>query len=295
MPWVIGIDEAGYGPNLGPLVQAAVALSLPADDLSGWLSLKPRIRRVSEPDDGRLLVDDSKAIFSRNRSMEDLARGLLPFPRSVAAMGTDHLLDDSIQDYHEEYYACLDPGSESEPGSRLEFGPRRINLVMPRRFNRIVDETDSKAVVLMRGFIALIQSTLERLPGGDAVVIHGDKHGGRHYYAPLLQDAFAQGWLVTEKESASESRYRVTNLDRDITVVFRPRADAGSVSVALASMTAKYVREMCMKQFNDYWLKHCPDLKPTAGYPGDAKRFLNAIEPAMKKLGIPKEAVWRKK
>jgi len=30
--WVVGIDEAGYGPNLGPLVQAAVALYLPDDD-----------------------------------------------------------------------------------------------------------------------------------------------------------------------------------------------------------------------------------------------------------------------
>ena len=30
--WVVGIDEAGYGPNLGPLVQAAVGLYLPDDD-----------------------------------------------------------------------------------------------------------------------------------------------------------------------------------------------------------------------------------------------------------------------
>ena len=36
MPWVVGIDEAGYGPNLGPLVQAAVALHLPDDDPAGW-------------------------------------------------------------------------------------------------------------------------------------------------------------------------------------------------------------------------------------------------------------------
>ena len=32
MPWVIGIDEAGYGPNLGPLVQAAAAIWMPPDD-----------------------------------------------------------------------------------------------------------------------------------------------------------------------------------------------------------------------------------------------------------------------
>ena len=45
MPWVVGIDEAGYGPNLGPLVQAAVALRLPDDDLAGWTTLASRVRR----------------------------------------------------------------------------------------------------------------------------------------------------------------------------------------------------------------------------------------------------------
>ena len=48
MPWVVGIDEAGYGPNLGPLVQAAVALHLPAADPAGWDALKGTVRRAHE-------------------------------------------------------------------------------------------------------------------------------------------------------------------------------------------------------------------------------------------------------
>jgi len=121
------------------------------------------------------------------------------------------------------------------------------------------------------------------------------KHGGRNFYAAMVQAAFPDGWVVAEKESALESRYRVEMLDRPVTITFKPRADAESVAVALASMTAKYLREVCMKQFNRFWAKHVPGIEPTAGYPNDAKRFYTLIRPAMAKLGLSADQVWRKK
>ena len=51
-------------------------------------------------------------------------------------------------------------------------------------------------------------------------------------------------------------------------------------------MACKYLREVCMRQFNRFWAKHVPGLKPTAGYPTDAKRFYDAIRPAMARLGM---------
>ena len=75
----------------------------------------------------------------------------------------------------------------------------------------------------------------------------------------------------------------------------RPRADGDSVAVALASMLCKYLREVCMVQFNAFWAKHVPGIQPTAGYPVDAKRFIDEIRPAMERLGIPEAAVWRVK
>jgi ribonuclease HII len=101
--------------------------------------------------------------------------------------------------------------------------------------------------------------------------------------------------VVTEKESADESRYRVELLNRPVQIAFRPRADGDSVAVALASMLCKYLREVCMRQFNRFWAKHVPGLKPTAGYPSDARRFFAEIQPAMAKLGLTDEQVWRKK
>ena len=78
-------------------------------------------------------------------------------------------------------------------------------------------------------------------------------------------------------------------------VTFQPRADAEHFSVALASMVSKYVREVLMGEFNRFWCEQVPGLKPTAGYPGDSRRFYDAIRPAAERLGIPEAALWRRK
>jgi hypothetical protein len=48
-----------------------------------------------------------------------------------------------------------------------------------------------------------------------------------------------------------------------------------------------------MREFNRFWQAHVPGLKATAGYPLDAVRYIDAIRPAMLKLGIAERLVWR--
>jgi hypothetical protein len=160
----------------------------------------------------------------------------------------------------------------------------------------MVDEYGSKGTVLGRGLIDLIGSLTTAVPAdGEPLVFACDKQGGRNFYASILQEAFPEGWVVAERESADESRYRVEGLPRDVSITFRPRADGDSISVALASMLCKYLREVCMRQFNRFWARHVPGLQATAGYPVDAKRFFAEIRPAMEKLGLVADQVWRKK
>jgi hypothetical protein len=50
-----------------------------------------------------------------------------------------------------------------------------------------------------------------------------------------------------------------------------------------------------MAEFNGFWREQVPGLRPTAGYPADARRFYEAIRPAAERLGIPEAALWRRK
>jgi ribonuclease HII len=76
-------------------------------------------------------------------------------------------------------------------------------------------------------------------------------------------------------------------------LVITPQAESQSFAVALASMVSKYIREIFMHHWNAYWQQQVPGLRPTAGYPGDALRFLQAIEQARLQLGL-EEAVLRR-
>jgi ribonuclease HII len=122
-----------------------------------------------------------------------------------------------------------------------------------------------------------------------------DKQGGRNHYSALLQPAFAPGMVLAREEGFTRSVYQVTGLPVSVRLTLTPRADVGCFAVALASMISKYLRELLMVEFNAFWRAQMPQLKPTAGYPTDARRFWREILPALKRLPLTEDQVWRKR
>jgi hypothetical protein len=165
----------------------------------------------------------------------------------------------------------------------------RAEVVEPQRFNRLVRHYDNKAQATSRLALDLLR-TVWHPASEDETLIVADKHGGRNRYELLLSETFGGAKFDCLEEGAEQSTYRIGNGE----LRFQPRAEEYG-PVALASMTAKYVRELAMTLFNRFWRQHLPDLKPTQGYPGDSQRFREEIAHAQQQLGISDEVLWRER
>src|SRR5262249_32466132 len=152
------------------------------------------------------------------------------------------------------------------------------------------DAAGSKGAVLRHAFTELVRASWSLGGASEKVAYFIDKHGGRNAYAPMLQDCVPGGVVIAPQEGLAPSGYSVQGLGREVRWTFQPRADQEHFCVALASMVSKYVRELLMGEFNRFWQGHVPGLKPTAGYPVDARRFFAAIRPALQRLGLAEDA-----
>ncbi|MBC7854258.1 MAG: hypothetical protein IAF94_12565, partial [Pirellulaceae bacterium] len=79
MPFLIGTDEAGYGPNLGPLVVAASAWEVPPGTTAETLyeRLEKVVTADVSADDGRLPMADSKVLYKAGCGLAVLERSVL--------------------------------------------------------------------------------------------------------------------------------------------------------------------------------------------------------------------------
>ena len=183
---------------------------------------------------------------------------------------------------------------EASHAQELRWGPIRSVVVCPGRFNDLVDRWDSKAAILALGLVELMRHHLAQNEK-EAVYVVVDKHGGRNRYSAIVQEAVGAGITLAVEEGADRSVYEVKGLDHPLRMTFCPRADSADMCVALASMFSKYLRELLMAEFNDFWRKHMPELVPTAGYPVDAGRFFADIQPVRERLGVSDRRLWRQR
>ena len=321
MRWA-GIDEAGYGPNLGPLVMTAVVAEGPdSRPPRVWDDLAATVARADDPT-RRLWVDDSKRVFKARKGRDRLDAATLavldaagrPAPRTLGglfeALGAGTLVDVELVPWLDagrapKYPPLLNRSFAEDAVARrpLAGAPWRVvdvrsAVVGPGRFNAGLDAaaTGSKAAVHFAAFAELIDHLLRTTPPDRPIAVRGDKHGGRHFYAEPLRAAFPAAEVIPGLEGPDLSSYRLVGPGwAPLTIELVPRADGDDGLVALASIVSKALREHWMDAFNKHWVDQILGLKPTAGYPVDALRFRRAIEPLCLARGLDPSVWWRAK
>jgi hypothetical protein len=317
--WV-GIDEAGYGPNLGPLVVTAVVVRGSSRKPDLWADL-PFVRRVGDFEPDHFCVDDSKRVMARHdgpslmeSSFAALADSFLSEPPSGSSRRNGRLpkwsgFGPNVEG-GPELLRWAEPGTkpiewfDTRPPTlkRRRFVCRRwravaarIELIGPERFNHLLNRTGNKSEINGLAFLELVAWLRSIVPSGAQVHVTTDRHGGRHFYGALLAQAFPGLWIEKITETPALSRYLIDDGNAAFEITFQVQADASDGLVALASMVAKLMRERWMQVFNAWFARRMPDLRPTAGYPVDAKRFLEDVRHVIRSEGIEIDTIWRRK
>ena len=335
----IGIDEAGYGPNLGPLVIGGCLWRVPTASVCLYDQLCDSIANIPGTRD-KIAVCDSKVLHQASNDLERLESNLFPFvfaadetecepwpllvrclaevqfPLANEFEAQQSLFASSERvriGRHEvaEAFFVKDGYCSRSPNLDLQLvanlrerwlhdceqqgvGLESIQglCIMPAEFNALVGAFGNKSTVLTIGSLLLVEALLQQINEPSGIRILCDKHGGRNHYRSFLEKILQASDVEVQGESTSESIYRFHHRDQPVEISFSAKGES-QLPTALSSMLAKYIREIVMGIWNDYWTQAVEGLEPTKGYPVDAARFYAQIKPHLRARKIDDELVWR--
>jgi len=305
MSLLIGIDEAGYGPLLGPLVVSSAVLEMPDEHLRAdlWKLLKTAVASDKKKLAGRLLITDSKKAYTPAAGVAHLRKTVLSCLHAaseaisldsasdlLAALDAEALARTKTYAWYENIHT-QPLGHESSDISlsaavlRNALQKKDIKLVSLKSrcldvswYNAKVEKVRNKSRVLFTELCTLILDAVRNCPDNSRpfqVIV--DRQGGRINYHQELLRMFPGASLTVLRQDPAISSYELIYHNRTIKIHFCIKADLKYLPVCLASMTSKYLREVLMEAQNDWFCRLCPQLKPTAGYWEDGKRFLNDL------------------
>jgi hypothetical protein len=302
---LVGIDEAGFGPILGPLIVSSSTFSLPHNLLTSdmWQVLRKSVGDRRKYLAGRLLITDSKKAYSRSSGIKHLQRTVLTALKclgkepSTLTEFVELLCPDCLcrlSDYpwyrdianHDFSMDIADKEIASAvladdlASNGIELLDLRSCCLDVAYYNKMVAAVKNKANVLFGVTCSLIKSAYDNFAGDDLQIIV-DRQGGRVHYRRDLLRMFGDMELKILRESPSTSSYELKAGSKAMRVHFVVGADDRFLPVSLASMVSKYFRELLVGNINRYFTGFGTGLKPTAGYWKDGLRFIEDVKTSL--------------
>ena len=317
MAYLVGIDEAGYGPFLGPLCIAATLWQIPDEQLSNDVDLYEHLAQsvsTSLADKSRIMIGDSKKAYKPKSGLKNLEHavhacaGLLHASSDFSDWMQHRAVEWTawsaqspwFQNYNRPLPVDADPTKlaslqhdlqQTLRHTNIRFVDAKVMCIPAARFNHLLQSFASKGELLSHCSLELVRLITSSHPA-QPMLVHCDKHGGRNHYSHLLQQIFPDYLVEIHEESREISRYHFGPEHQRTQFRFVAKGE-GFLPTALASMFAKYTRELTMHAFNQFWQQSIEALKPTAGYPQDARRFKLEIAEQQQQLNIDDNILWR--
>jgi len=299
---LVGIDEAGFGPILGPLVVSSSTFLLPHHLLTAdlWQVLTKSVANERKHLAERLLITDSKKAYSKKKGIKHLKRTALACLKCLGkkpATLTELfglLCPNSLERlnnypwYREADTYCISTNdadgaiasavlADDLASNGIELLDIRSYCLDVEYYNKMVGSVRNKASVLFTATSQLIKDAFDNFAGDDLQIII-DRQGGRVRYRRNLQRMFPDMKLKILSESPDTSSYELEADGKQMRLHFVVGADNRFLPVSLASMVSKFLRELLVDNINQYFAQYCAHLKPTAGYWKDGLRFIEDLK-----------------
>ena len=313
-----GIDEAGYGPMFGPLCVGTTVFILEnhepekgAPDM--WEMLSHIICKKRKDAKHKIAINDSKQLKSnaKKKSLTHLERGVLacmtamdyPLPEDDSAFFNVMDCEPTDTPWYQTL-TRLPVGNDLQvlqiDAARLRRALEAAHITCAHMGCSVVDaevynqrtEHATKAALNFSLAMKHVDRIIHKFPTQHPRIMI-DRHGGKVNYLNDLQLSWPDASIQVLSEKQSMSRYRLKIDGGYSTITFASKCDEKHLPTALASMVAKYTRELYMLRLNRYFGEEIAELKPTAGYVQDGRRFLQEIEPLLAQKGIKRELIVR--
>jgi ribonuclease HIII len=311
LPFIAGIDEAGYSPKLGPLVISLSLFQTQSDVVNPdfWQHLGKSVSKTVKDSRARVIVADSKKVYRKTTDLKHLEKTIFSFTYLSGRADNNslrqllHALNHSPDCTDHPWYrpeemplpqhifrntATKHANLLREELTRngITYHGATVRPVLEGEFNRTLKRTRNKATLLWEVVAKLIAQAIQQA-GDEDITIYSDKLGSRNNYTQLLEDVLPQAEILSAKNGNEMSSYTFKHNARKVEIHFIENGEAVAFPIALSSLFSKYIRELFLIQLNQFFCNCLKDLRPTRGYHKDASRFLNETQKFRKDENIP--------